>query len=495
MNKIILYCAMAASCAVSNANSDAFHNHVHNFSNHNWTSAANSDPVYAFPSKHAAAMGYESVLNGNPADRRFADVGNIKALNSSFLPVKVDVTAKTVKYIFWLVTDNLTKMSAYNPERNTWTTYALEQIDLDLLAVYGCAKEEFPNLTTESTAADMVAAYYYDTTFKTVYINLQNKAVVDNMIAWSLQSVLSGDPTITAAFFDDLNRKPTTNCANKDSLPGGYYATWEEGHKAYVKGVTDVLHGTRAPNGDIYRVFGNIWSPAAVARTFQKYYANGSLRLDHYYNEQGFAGGNTQKANGTTPSGQPVFTSAFGYLPANRLSVSGTHLKCKDSTWSPTMITADLAKAAAVAAMQGSWFGWYGQCGVDSTRTGGALVYGNADQLLREIPNWDNLMAIPLSSRSYSSNLKKYTSPNSYFSPGIVYSRNPASSELFVVYRNRSYSMTLRPGEKILSATYADHLFRNTGADAKPCLSVNRGNVFLRCPGKVGVGIRITTAY
>jgi len=50
-----------------------------------------------------------------------------------------------------------------------------------------------------------------------------------------------------------------------------------------VKGVADVLHGTLAPNGDIYRVFGNIWSPAAVAATFQKYYADGSLRLDHYY--------------------------------------------------------------------------------------------------------------------------------------------------------------------------------------------------------------------
>lgn len=495
MNKVILFVVLAVGFGITDAHSDAFHNHVHNFSNHNWPSAANGDPIYAFPSKHAAAMGYEAVLNGNPADPQFAGIGAIKALNSAFLPVNIDMTAKTAKYIFWLLTDRLTKMSAYNPARDTWTTYPLEQGDLDLLTVYGCSKVTSPNLTPASTAEEMAAAYYYDTTYKTVYINLQNKEVVNRMIEWTLQTVLSGDPTITAAFFDDLNRNPTTACANRDVFPGGYYASWKDGHKALVKGVADVLHGTLAPNGDIYRVFGNIWSPAAVAATFQKYYADGSLRLDHYYNEQGFAGGNTQKASGVTPEGAPAFVSSTGYLPADRVSVSGTYLKCKDPTWTSSMITDDLANAASVAATQGSWFGWFGQCGLDSKRADGTLVYGNADQLLRAIPNWDNQWGIPLSARAYNANLKKYSSPNSYFSPSTIFSRNPATGELFVVYRNQSYYVTLRAGETILSATYADSLFRDTGVNAKPCLWVSGRSVGLQCPEKVGMGIRMITTY
>jgi hypothetical protein len=52
--------------------------------------------------------------------------------------------------------------------------------------------------------------------------------------------------------------------------------------------------------------------------------------------------------------------------------------------------------ACGTAGIQGSWFGWYGEDTVTIKDTEGRLIHSNACQLLRAIPNGDNMRRIPV---------------------------------------------------------------------------------------------------
>ena len=158
--------------------------------------------------------------------------------------------------------------------------------------------------------------------------------------------------------------------------------------------------------------------------------------------------------------------------------------------------------ACGTAGVQGSWFGWYGEDYVTIKDTEGRLIYTNACQLLRAIPNWDNIRRIPVSPfKTYSPTDERrwdgrvYQSTHSHASHDIIYSRNPDNQELYVVFRNDAATVSLLAGEKLVSACFVSPWFSGTSEDALPGLHYDdeRRTVRLADPENLGRGIRIVT--
>lgn len=114
---------------------------------------------------------------------------------------------------------------------------------------------------------------------------------------------------------------------------------------------------------------------------------------------------------------------------------------------------------AAKAAINGSWFNWFGRFG----GTGSMPRFLNITevyprlQLIRCIPNWDNLRKIPLGDRHW--NGTTYSSPNSFVSSEIIYSRHPDRNEIFVVFLNRNGRIVLKTGEQVIKVQRVDSRF------------------------------------
>jgi hypothetical protein len=118
---------------------------------------------------------------------------------------------------------------------------------------------------------------------------------------------------------------------------------------------------------------------------------------------------------------------------------------------------------AAAAATRGSWFTWYFRFG----GTGDGIDYQNVYelpawlQLVRVVPGWDNLAAVPLGERAWDG--VAYRSPNSAMSPHLVASRNPYTGKIFAVFVDREGVLALRPGETVTSIERADAWFGPAG--------------------------------
>ena len=91
---------------------------------------------------------------------------------------------------------------------------------------------------------------------------------------------------------------------------------------------------------------------------------------------------------------------------------------------------------AGIAGRQESWFGSYGEANEWILSPG-----MNAIQLLRAIPNWDNLTNAV--NRSWDGAV--YSSSQSYADQAIVYSRHPKTGKLFAVFRSAPPSCHSEP--------------------------------------------------
>lgn len=118
---------------------------------------------------------------------------------------------------------------------------------------------------------------------------------------------------------------------------------------------------------------------------------------------------------------------------------------------------------AAKAGINGAWYNWFGQFG-----DGGGMpkfqsitdVYPRL-KLVRCIPNWDNLHAVPLADRSWDGNI--YQSTKSYISSDVLYSRHPKTGKLFAVFLTTNGTIKLNAGETVTSVQYADGYFMEAG--------------------------------
>jgi hypothetical protein len=251
------------------------------------------------------------------------------------------------------------------------------------------------------------------------------------------------------------------------------------------------------------------------------------LRFDHYYFEKGSKGAGsdlmehgyqlgTQYANGVVPgTRQPAYVSRDetgklvqpeAYLPADRVALDDAYTWSMRVSRKPGFDHAAFfdqhLDACGTAGIQGSWFGWYGEDAVTIQDTEGRLIYSNACQLLRAIPNWDNMRRIPVPPYGEYSptdartwDRKVYRSPQSYASHEVIYSWNPDSEELYVVFRRAGAVVQLRAGERPVAACFVDPWFSRTSADALPSLQYDsaQGTLRLADPAQLDRGLRVVT--
>ena len=186
-----------------------------------------------------------------------------------------------------------------------------------------------------------------------------------------------------------------------------------------------------------------------------------SAPFDLYYNE-----------NGSLETNQ---ASDFGVIPPNRVAVS---LPANDQ-FNDNYLQA--LKTAGIAMKQGSWFGWFARAKPSQT--------GNGVQLLRALPNWDNL--VHATARSWDPNALQYQTSNSYADPNIVYGRHAKTRKLFVVFQNLQGAVQLRPGEVVTEVERVDKLFIET-TDGRADLTIAGSRISLKNASLIGKGYVVT---
>ncbi len=117
---------------------------------------------------------------------------------------------------------------------------------------------------------------------------------------------------------------------------------------------------------------------------------------------------------------------------------------------------------AAKAAVNGSWFNWYGRFSGTGDKIPITNIYEVPHwlQLIRVVPNWDNLSGVDLANRSW--NGENYKSTNSEINEHIIYSRQPETQKLFAVFLDGEGEIELKEGETVVSVQRVDALFCET---------------------------------
>lgn len=476
---------------------DLAHHHIHNFY---FNDSDKAKPNYLAMQSHAIAMSYDATTHylAKTLPGNMDGLKRILFHNAYYIPFSIDFSKHQVKYTVSYVDAN--NRSTVNPDRIVWNSYPTQSADIELLKVYGCAQHDAYGLISPlSSNNDAKRLFRIDKDYGRVIVNWQSKYVVESLARKTIESLATGN--YDYLFIDDLPRNPG-NCVNKDAGGNGAYKTWKDGQLAFLSMVNDAAHTMTGRQGSQIKVFGNIWSPYADFQT-AKWYAEKKLRLDHYYFESGgfaredFLYG--QVANSKDPeTGLPAFSPVFGgYLPANRVSL-GTHIETMKLVASGKPSKSDVDQymtqhyvAAGVAATQGSWFGWYGETSLDKTDGNGQLIHSNAMQLLRVIPDWDNLAGVPLASRTYEKKANVYSSSISRFSNSVIQGLNPLNGEVYAVFRDIGGRVDLM-GKELVSASFVNAYFNKTGENAMPCLNAVNGEVVLTCADKIGRGVRLS---
>ena len=107
---------------------------------------------------------------------------------------------------------------------------------------------------------------------------------------------------------------------------------------------------------------------------------------------------------------------------------------------------------AAMAAINGAWYNWF-----DNADGQGIIEVSPRLQLIRCLPNWDNLNNVSLLDREWDGSV--YRSTKSYGSCDVMYSRHPGIGKLFAVFLTMSGVITLNPGETVTSVGRTDGFF------------------------------------
>ena len=483
-----------------------YNHHIHLFSNND------------FKSEHAVEMDYTFVTTSKPEDAEYSNLKLIKEHNAKVCPVRVFEEKSSgklyVAYHGWFEqrgTDRNPIAEFNQLIRTNWVKYPLALGDLNVIKGYCAAKSATDDLTVQNLTMPLLAERFHtawpteDNQFKAFNLlaNWESRKVVQDLVAAS--TVAFPWEKYQAMFFDSLGEVKDIATSNANYGGMGSYATWNEGQLGFVKAVTDYARDIGlTKQAEPYRVFGNIWDPLGRQRTVLAWYGSGALRLDHYYHESGGVG--KQAPNGVVPgTTQPAYVSAFDpmdYLPADRVALDDVYGYNKElDTFDREEHFLQHLDAAGTAGKFGAWFGWYGEDYLERRDKDGKLIYTNDLQLLRALPNWDNLADVPIPPFNSPSpdqerrwNGEVYESPNSYASASVVYSRRPSTNELYVVFRSVDGTVTLRDGEQVKEARLVDDLFRKTTEDALPALIVGPGTIKLASSAGhlLKRGIRIT---
>ena len=488
MRLILLFLGIAINFASSADTLDnAFHHHIHNFSS-NYEKPDKEN--YLAPHRHAVEMGYTMITRGTVDKYPYSELGVIKLLNAKVAPMRIDVPRKKIMYHDFYGDKNGT--SLFRNDRKVRKWYNIDNEDIQLIKELACANESTRDLTIDKINKKMITKMFnvrwsHKGRFNLV-ANWQSKAALKKLVGAAKISIESGD--YSAVFLDSLGGQTKyTECKNDNYPDIEKYNSWADGQLAFIQGLQKGVNKKLYYFGNIFNVFPKDGNTAIL-----RWYKQGKLRLDHYYLESG----RNIKANGIDPeTGLPAFVSSDGFLPANRVSVDtiygwyGSSRGKRHFTGESEYFYQHI-KAAIIAAEQGSWFGWYGEDNVDKKdEEKNKYVYNNSLQLLRAIPNWDNLANIKLADRKADLVNNIYQSSRSYITDKIIYSRHFKTGELFVVFNSNKGELKLNPREEIEDARFSNRYFGSTSESALSCLKVDNNLVKLTCPDRIGTGIRI----
>jgi hypothetical protein len=162
-------------------------------------------------------------------------------------------------------------------------------------------------------------------------------------------------------------------------------------------------------------------------------------------------------------SGVTKWSTGTEFVDDNRVYRSGIMAKSRAGSTTPD--NHDLASnklIVAKAAINGSWVSWYGRFSGSGDRVPMKHIYEvpNWLQLIRMVANWDNLNGVSITARRWDGST--YLSPNSRIDDNIIYSRQPKTQKLFVVFLNGKGEIKLNPGEKVVSIKNVDRFFCET---------------------------------
>jgi hypothetical protein len=114
---------------------------------------------------------------------------------------------------------------------------------------------------------------------------------------------------------------------------------------------------------------------------------------------------------------------------------------------------------AAMAAINGAWFSWYGRFGGtgDMPHFRSVRDVPQRIRLVRMLANWENLHNIPLSERAWDG--KVYSSPTSYVSPDVMYLTQPGTNKIFVLFLSPDGEVNLPGPAENTSIFRTDDMF------------------------------------
>lgn len=129
-------------------------------------------------------------------------------------------------------------------------------------------------------------------------------------------------------------------------------------------------------------------------------------------------------------------------------------------------------RIAGMAAKNGAWYNWFGRFSNAFNPPAGLTMpdFPSIDKvyprlkLIRLVANWDNLNQTPFLERRWDATTGIYSSPNSYFSSHLIYSRRPKTDKIFVVFNDALEPLKLKSGTQIKEIQCADSYFGPSGS-------------------------------
>jgi hypothetical protein len=285
--------------------------------------------------------------------------------------------------------------------------------------------------------------------------NYFSSEAVDLLVAYNIElfHLHGGVEMHAGVYIDQVNEGVSSPYSGPCMNPGQKdFATAADGQLEYLKRLQHYFYGQLGlpMSGNPYRI-----------RHYRTRHA--MAPFDLYYNEKGDLSTN--------------HVSDFGDIPADLVAVS---LPASDQQNNDYL---QALKTAGLAMQQGSWFGWFARAQPSRTI--------NGVQLLRALPNWDNLANA--SSRSWDSNTLVYTTSNSYADPYVVYSRHPKTGKLFVVFHSPQGVVHLKSGEVVTDIKRVNELFMET-SDGGADLTLSGSRLSLAKNDDLGKGYILTLA-
>lgn len=360
---------------------------------------------------------------------------------------------------------NLDKKKAYSQEQiSAYQNYfALKKTDLPFpenIASGWFTNERF---SVEPDWQQQRVIDYFVSHVKTKVINIERPGIkfLFAGLAWDV-------PQFTGDFYGNGKQISLEFWNGKDSsalFPGTSheYKTYSEGKVAYYL--------------SIKKAFRETYSDRRLCFIFEPYnyydsWFKGLFALDHKKQEELML-----DAMITQEAGVTKWSTGTEFVDDNRVYRTGIMAKSRAGSTTPD--NHDLANnklIVAKAAINGAWVSWYGRFSGSGDRVPMKHIYEvpNWLQLIRMVANWDNLNGINVTARRWDGST--YVSPNSRMDDNIIYSRQPKTQKLFVVFLNNKGEIKLNPGEKVVSVKKVDKFFCET-VDASAELKVEGNRI------------------